>query len=78
MHGSTAAALYGPAPFVDAASALCGGVPVLAHIRSNQNMRIGQRDQHVADSFATHPGLPQRLRIRGGEEGVAMGSRARL
>ena len=78
MHCLTADALYGTAPFVDAASALFGGVQVLSQIRSNQNMRIGKRAQHVADSFATHPGLPQRIRIRGGEEVVAMVSSARL
>ena len=78
VHGITADALYGTAPFVDAASALFGGVQVLSQIRSNQNMRIGKRDQHVADYCATHPGLPQRIRIRGGEEVVAMVSSARL
>jgi hypothetical protein len=78
VHCITADALYGTAPFVDAASALFGGVQVLSQIRSNQNIRIGKRDQHVADYFATHPGLPQRIRIRGGEEVVAMVSSARL
>ena len=78
VHCITADALYGTAPFVDAASALFGGVQVLSQIRSNQNMRIGKRDQHVADYCATHPGLPQRIRIRGGEEVVAMVSSARL
>ena len=78
VHCLTADALYGTAPFVDAASALCGGVQVLSHIRSNQNIRIGKRAQHVADYFATHPGTPQRLCIRGGEEIVAMVSSARF
>jgi len=77
-HCSTAEALSGTAPLVDAASALCGGVQVLSHIRRHHNRRIGTRDQHVADSVATHPGLPQRLRIRGGAEVVAMVSRARF
>jgi hypothetical protein len=39
---------------------------------------VGKRDQHVADYFATHPGTPQRLRIRGGHEGVATVGSARL
>ena len=78
VHCITADTLYGAAPFVDAASALFGGVQVLSQIRSNQNIRTGKREQHVADYFATHPGTPQRIRIRGGEEIVAMVSSARL
>jgi hypothetical protein len=71
-------ALYGTVPFVDGASAMCGGVQVLSQIRSNQNIRVGKRVQHVADYFATHPGTPQRLRIRGGQEVVATVGSARL
>jgi len=78
IHCITADALYGTALFVDSASALFGGVQVLSHIRSNQNIRVGKRAQHVADSFATHPGTPHRIRIRGGEERVAMVGSARL
>ncbi len=59
---------YGDA-FVDEASALFGGVQVLSQIRSNQNIRVGKRDQHVADYFATHPGTPHPIRIRGGDGG---------
>jgi hypothetical protein len=51
---------------------------VISQIRSNQNMRVGKRDQHVADYFATHPGPPSSLRIRGGDEVVAMVGSARL
>ena len=78
IHCITADALYGTAPFVDSASALFGGVQVLSQIRSNQNIRVGKREQHVADYFATHPGTPHRIRIRGGEELVAMVGSARL
>jgi len=53
-------------------------VQVLSHIRSNQNIRIGNRAQHVADYCATHPGTPHRICIRGGEEVVALVSSARL
>jgi hypothetical protein len=55
VHLIAADALYGTAPFVDAASALFGGVQVPSQIRSNQNIRIGKREQHVCDYFATHP-----------------------
>ena len=78
VHCMAADALYGTAPFVDAASALFGGVQVRSQIRRHQNIRIGKREQHVADYFATHPGTPQRFCIRGGEEMVAMVSSARL
>ncbi len=78
VHCITADALSGTAPFVDGASALFGGVQVLSHIRSNQNIRVGKRAQHVADSCATHPGTPHRIRIRGGDEVVAMVGSARL
>jgi hypothetical protein len=74
----TADALYGTAPFVDGASALFGGVQVISQIRSNQHLRIGKREQHVADYFASHPGTPHRIRIRGGEEVVATVGSARL
>ncbi len=78
IHCIMADALSGTAPFVESASALCSGVPVLSHIRSKQNMRVGKRAQHVADSCATHPGTPHRLRIRGGAARVAMVGSARL
>jgi hypothetical protein len=78
VHCITADALYGTAPFVDDASVLFGGVQVISQIRSNQNIRIGKREQHVAAYFATHPGTPHRIRIRGGEETVAMVGSARL
>jgi DDE superfamily endonuclease len=78
VHCITADALYGTAPFVDGASALFGGVQVISQIRSNQHIRIGRREQPVTDYFATHPGTPHRIRIRGSEEVVAMVGSARL
>ena len=78
VHCIVADALYGTAPFVDTASAILGGVQVISQIRSNQNIRVYKREQHVADYFATHPGTPQKIRIRGGEEVVAIVGSARL
>ena len=78
IHCITADALYGTASFVDEASAMFGGIQVISQIRSNQHIRVGQRDQHVADYFATHPGTPHTIRIRGGDEVVAMVRSARL
>ena len=78
VHCIVADALYGTAPFVDTASAIFGGVQVISQIRSNQNIRVYKREQHVADYFAPHPGTPQKIRIRGGEEVVAIVGSARL
>jgi DDE superfamily endonuclease len=78
VHCIAADALYGTASFVDEASTLFGGVQVLSQIRSNQNIRVGKREQHVADYFATHPGTPHTIRIRGGEEVGVWVSSARL
>jgi len=78
MHCITAEALSGTASFVDEASAMVGGIQVIAQSRSNQHIRVGQRDQHVAAYCATHPGTPHTIRIRGGDEVVAMVRRARL
>src|SRR5215475_10881806 len=78
IHAVMADALYGTATFVDGASTLFNGVQVLSQLRSNQNIRAGTRAQHVADYFASHPGTPYRIRIRGGEEVVALVRSARL
>jgi hypothetical protein len=78
VHCITADALYGTAPFVDGASVLFGGVQVISQIRSTQNVRVQKHDQHVADYFATHPGTPHTIRIRGGEEVGAIVGSARL
>jgi DDE superfamily endonuclease len=74
----TADALYGTATFVEGAAALFGGVQVISQLRRNQKIRVHKREQHVADYFATHPGIPQKIRIRGGEEVIAMVGSARL
>src|SRR5919202_4157105 len=78
VHCITADALYGTAPFVDGASALFSGVQVISQIRSNQKVRLHKREQHVADYFATHPGTPHPIRIRGGDEFIAIVGSARL
>jgi hypothetical protein len=71
-------ALYGSADFMDGASALFGGVQVISQLRSNQKVRVYKREQHVADYVATHPGTPLRIRIRGGDEMVAIVGSGRL
>ena len=78
MHCLSADALSGTAPCVADASAMCGGVQVLSHLRRTPHLRGGQRAQHVATSCATHPGTLHPIRIRGGDEGVGWISRARF
>jgi DDE superfamily endonuclease len=78
VHCIIADALYGSAAFMDGASALFGGVQVISQLRSNQRVRVHKRELHVADYFATHPGTPQQIRIRGGDEMVAIVGSARL
>jgi len=78
IHCITADALYGTSSFVDEASAMFGGIQVISQILSNQHIRVGKREQPVADYFATHPGTPHTIRIRGGDEVVAMVRSARL
>ncbi len=77
VNGLTAEARSGPASCGDGASARCGGVQVLAPIRSTQTVRLPKRAQHGSDSWATHPGPPPTLRLRGGHEGVAIVGSAR-
>ena len=63
---------------VDGASAMFGGVQVISQIRSNQKVRLHKREQNVQDYFATHPGTPHTIRIRGGQEIVAIVGSARV
>jgi hypothetical protein len=74
----SADALYGARSFVDGASTCFGGVQVISQIRGNQKVCLQQREQNVADYFQAHPGTPHTIRIRGGEEAVALISSARL
>jgi DDE superfamily endonuclease len=78
VHCIMADALYGTAPFVDGAAVTFGGVQVISQIRSNQKVRVHKREQHVADYFATHPGTPHTIRLRGGEEVSTLIGSARL
>ena len=43
----------------------------MSQMRSNQKVRVYQREQHVTDYFATHPGTPHTVCMRGAEH-VAM------
>lgn len=71
-------ALFGTQPFLDEASRLCGQVQAISQLRSNQRIRFRNRDWSLTDYFSAYPGVPQRLRIRGGEEIEVMVGSARL
>jgi hypothetical protein len=71
-------ALYGAAEFVDRASAIFGGVQVASQLRSNQKIHFRGRGLAVEEFFRRYPGVPVKLRIRGGEEVGAMVSSARI
>ncbi|MGB5631860.1 MAG: transposase, partial [Waterburya sp.] len=71
-------ALYGHNKFMDPASALFGGVQVISQLNCRQNIRIRNRKQNVTKYFASYPGVPQLLSIRGQEPIVATVGSARL
>ena len=60
--------LYGTATFLDKASALCGGVQVISQLRKNQPVRYKTQEWSVDTHFRKFPGVPQGIRIRGGQE----------
>lgn len=70
--------LYSSGAFLDQASALFDGVQVIGQLRDNQQVRYRGRLRSVAAYFQRFPGVPHRLRRRGGEPiSVYLGS-ARL
>jgi len=71
-------ALYGTAAFMEAAAAMFNGLQVVTQLRSNQNIRYRTKTRSLQDYFATHPGVPQTIRLRGGESLTVWVSSARL
>lgn len=70
--------LYGTADFIDKASEIFKGVQVISQIKSNQKIRIGNKEQSVEEYFSKHPGTPFKVRIRGGKEVIAIVGSARM
>jgi SRSO17 transposase len=71
-------ALYGTQAFMDEASLLCGQVQVISQLKSDQTVWFRNRKISLPEYFNRYPGVPTRLRIRGGQEvDVVVGS-ARL
>lgn len=71
-------ALYCSGIFMDTASSYFGGVQVVSQIKKDQNVVFRNKKMSVSEYFTKYPGVPQKIRIRGGDEiTVIMGS-ARL
>ena len=71
-------ALFGSQAFMDEASRLCGQVQVISQLRNNQKIWFRNRKWSLTEYFNAYPGVPTRLRIRGGEEVDAVVGSARL
>ncbi len=63
---------------MDTAAALFGGIQVISQLRRNQKVRFRNRTLSVSQYFERYPGVPQPLRIRGGESLTAIVGSARL
>jgi len=71
-------ALYGAQAFMEEASRLCGQIQVISQLRKDQTLWFRNRKISLTEYFNRYPGVPTRLRIRGGKEvDVVVGS-ARL
>jgi len=77
VNAVLADALFGTQAFMDEASKR-SKAQVISQLRGNQKVQLGRRKQSLDDYFAAHPGMPQRIRIRGGEEVMAAIGSARL
>ena len=71
-------ALCGNANFVDKASEICGGVQVISKIKNNQNILFRNKKQSAEKYFKKHPGVPYKVKIRGGKEITVIVNSARL
>jgi len=78
IHCIVADALYGTKSFMDKASKIFGGVQVISQIKETQNIVFRGRKMQVKKYFASHPGVEQKVQIRGGEESMVIVGSARL
>ena len=53
---------------MDEASEIFDQTQVISQIRGNQNVIFKNRKRPVADYFSKHPGTPQKVTLRGGQE----------
>jgi DDE superfamily endonuclease len=71
-------ALYGTQTFLDQASGACGGAQTISQLRGNQKVRFRGRERPLTAFFEAYPGVPQPLRVRGGEAITVTVSSARV
>ncbi len=71
-------ALYGSAEFMAQAAAPFGQLQVISQLRYNQKVRFRGRSWRLEEYFRAYPGVPQTVRIRGGERVQVWVSSARL
>ena len=60
-------ALYGTEQFFEGVLAVYEEAQIISQIRRTQNIFYRNRKQKVASYFSKHPGIPQKIRIRGGK-----------
>jgi DDE superfamily endonuclease len=70
-------ALYGTHQFMEQAATRFG-TQVISQLHTNQNVRFRTKLISLEQYFTQSPGVPQRVRIRGGEEVTVLVSSARL
>ena len=78
VNAVVADALFGTQTFLDAASQLCGQVQAISQLKCNQNVYFRGREWTVTEYFQAYPGVPQRIKVRGGAETEVIVSSARL
>jgi len=78
INSVNADALYGTEKFVDEASVIFNHTQVISQLRCNQKVVLKNRTLSVEKYFSKHPGTPQKISIRGGQEVTAIVGSARL
>ena len=71
-------ALYGTSQFFKGVSKIYRNAQIISQIRKSQNLFIRNRKQNVDYYFSKHPGVPQKIRIRGGKTIKAIIGSARM
>lgn len=71
-------ALYCSGYFFDEISAIFGRIQIISQLKNTQNVLFKNKKISVAEYFAKHPGVPQKIRIRGGDEMTVIMGSARL
>lgn len=71
-------AFYGTDDFITRVSNILGGIQVISQLRKNQNIRFRNKEMSISSYFSMFPGIPQKIKIRSGEEITVIIDSARL